>query len=47
MPGGNGVLLDHVVGHVTGLEAICTFVGAEIMQALIVGPRHHWPRRLI
>jgi alkylation response protein AidB-like acyl-CoA dehydrogenase len=34
MLGGNGIVLDHhVVRHVTDLEAICTFVGTETMQA--------------
>jgi hypothetical protein len=43
MPGGNGILLDHVVGHMADLEAICTFVGTESMQALIAAR----PQRLI
>jgi glutaryl-CoA dehydrogenase len=36
--GGNGILLDnHVMRHMTDIEAIHTFEGTETMQTLIVG----------
>ncbi|HTU85279.1 MAG TPA: acyl-CoA dehydrogenase family protein [Solirubrobacteraceae bacterium] len=38
MLGGNGILLDnHVIRHMTDVEAIHTYEGTETMQALIVG----------
>jgi len=38
--GGNGILLEnHVIRHMTDIEAIYTFEGTETIQTLIVG-RH-------
>ena len=38
MLGGNGILLDnHVIRHMTDIEAIHTYEGTETMQSLIVG----------
>ncbi|HUA48087.1 MAG TPA: acyl-CoA dehydrogenase family protein [Solirubrobacteraceae bacterium] len=38
MLGGNGILLDnHVIRHMTDVEAIHTYEGTETMQSLIVG----------
>ena len=36
--GGNGILLEnHVIRHMTDIEAIYTFEGTETIQTLLVG----------